>query len=97
MVALILIYIVYIEILLWTKPKGIKTIGLRSKKWAEETKVLAANQGLYNGFFTRVLIWSLIAIKTDVAILFLICVFITGIYDACSTQKNKILYLHLLD
>ena len=49
-VALIHIYIVYLEMVLWTTKKGIKTFGLKDKTFAEETKVMAANQGLYNGF-----------------------------------------------
>ena len=44
------IYFLILEMFLWTKPKGIKTFGLKSKAFAEETSVLAANQGLYNGF-----------------------------------------------
>ncbi len=78
---------------LWTKPKGIKAFGLKNKEFAEETKVMAANQGLYNGFLAAGLIWSILANKTDVAIFFLACVFIAGIYGAYSTKKNKILYI----
>ena len=53
LVALEHFYFLVLEMFLWTKPKGIKTFGLKSKEFAEETKVLAANQGLYNGFFKR--------------------------------------------
>ena len=60
LVALIHIYILVLEMILWTKPKGIKTFGLKSKEFAEDTKVLAANQGLYNGFLATGLIWSLL-------------------------------------
>ncbi|TVZ56614.1 putative membrane protein [Lutibacter sp. Hel_I_33_5] len=93
LVAIIHIYIVYIEMALWTKPKGIKTFGLKSKEFAEETKVLAANQGLYNGFLVAGLIWSLVAVKTDVALFFLGCVFVAGLYGAYSTKKKSILYI----
>ncbi len=92
-VALIHIYIVFLEMVLWTTPKGIKTFGLKSKEFAEETKVLAANQGLYNGFLAAGLIWSLISEKTDVAIFFLICVFVAGIYGAYSTKKPRIMFV----
>ncbi len=78
---------------LWTKPKGIKTFGLKSKEFAEETKVMGANQGLYNGFLAAGLIWALIAVKIDVAIFFLACVFVAGIYGAYSTKKIRILYI----
>lgn len=78
---------------LWTKPKGIKTFRLKNKEFAEETRVMAANQGLYNGFLAAGLIWSILANKTDVAIFFLACVFVAGIYGAYSTKKTKILYI----
>ncbi|OSY88830.1 membrane protein [Tenacibaculum holothuriorum] len=93
LVALIHIYIVVLEMVLWTKPKGIKTFGLKSKEFAEETKVLAANQGLYNGFLAAGLIWSMISQKTDVAIFFLACVFVAGIYGAYSTKKPRIFFI----
>ena len=90
LIALIHIYILIIEMFLWTKPKGIKTFGLKSREFAEETKVMAANQGLYNGFLAAGLIWSIFSQKLDVAIFFSICVFVAGCYGAYSTQKIKI-------
>lgn len=93
LVALIHIYIVILEMVLWTKPKGIKTFGLKNKEFAEETKVLAANQGLYNGFLAAGLIWAMISSKIDVAIFFAICVFIAGCYGAYSTQKPRIFFV----
>ncbi len=93
LVAFIHLYIVVLEMLLWTKPKGIKTFGLKSKEFAEETKVLAANQGLYNGFLAAGLIWSIISNKADVAIFFLICVFVAGLYGAYSTKKPRIMFV----
>ena len=53
-------YFLMLEMFLWTTPKGIKTFGLKSKEFAEDTKVLAANQGLYNGFLAAGLVYSLI-------------------------------------
>ncbi|WP_299124409.1 DUF1304 domain-containing protein [uncultured Tenacibaculum sp.] len=93
LVALIHIYIVILEMVLWTKPKGIKTFGLKSKEYAEETKILAANQGLYNGFLAAGLIWSILSVKTDVALFFLGCVFVAGIYGAYSTKKPRIFFV----
>ncbi len=93
LVSLIHIYILILEMVLWTKPKGIKTFGLKNKEFAEETKVLAANQGLYNGFLAAGLIWSMLSQKVDVAIFFLICIFIAGIYGAYSTKKPRILII----
>ncbi len=92
-IAVIHIYIVILEMVLWTKPKGIKAFGLKNKEFAEETKILAANQGLYNGFLAGGLIWSIISQKTDVAIYFIICVFIAGVYGAYSTKKSKIFFI----
>lgn len=77
----------------WTSKKGIKAFGLKSKEFAEETKVLAANQGLYNGFLAAGLIWSLIISSIPVAYFFFFCVLIAGMYGAYSTKKIKILYI----
>ena len=93
LVAVIHAYIVYLEMFLWTTRKGIKAFGLKSKEFAVETKVLAANQGLYNGFLAAGLIWSIIIKNTDTALFFLICIFVAGIYGAYSTKKKSILYI----
>ena len=86
------IYFMILEMFLWTKPKGMKAFGLTKEK-AEDSKVLAANQGLYNGFLAAGLIWGLVADKNQVIIFFLICVVIAGIYGAYSTKKIKLFYL----
>lgn len=85
------IYFMILEMFLWTKPKGMKAFGLTKEK-AEDSKVLAANQGLYNGFLAAGLIWGLVADKNQVIIFFLICVVIAGIYGAYSTKKIKLFY-----
>jgi len=87
------IYFLVLEMFLWTKPKGIKTFGLKSKEFAEETKVLAANQGLYNGFLAGGLIYSLIIDNYNFSIFFLICVTIAAIYGSYSTQKIRLFYI----
>ena len=92
-VALEHIYFLILEMFLWTKPKGIKTFGLKSKEFAEETKVLAANQGLYNGFLAAGLIYSLITADKDLSIFFLVCVTIAAIYGSYSTQKIRLFYI----
>jgi len=89
------IYFMILEMFLWTKPKGMKAFGL-SKEKAEDSKVLAANQGLYNGFLAAGLIWGLVAEKNDIIIFFLICVVIAGIYGAYSTKKIKLFYFQSL-
>ncbi len=92
-VALEHFYFLILEMFLWTKPKGIKTFGLKSKAFAEETKALAANQGLYNGFLAAGLIYSLIIENINFSIFFLICVTIAGIYGSYSTKKIKLFYV----
>ena len=89
-VALEHLYFLVLEMFLWTTPKGIKAFGLKSKSFAEETKVLAANQGLYNGFLAAGLIYGMIKDSTDIIIFFLICVTLAGLYGSYSTKKKKL-------
>ncbi|MFT5762137.1 MAG: putative membrane protein [Polaribacter sp.] len=86
-------YFLVLEMFLWTTSKGIKTFGLKSKEFAEETKVLAANQGLYNGFLSAGLIWSLLTKDLNVSVFFLSCVIIAGVYGAYSTKKIRLFYI----
>ncbi|MFK8060394.1 MAG: DUF1304 domain-containing protein [Polaribacter sp.] len=96
LVAIIHIYILYLEMALWTTKKGIKTFGLKDKQFAEETKVMAANQGLYNGFLAAGFIWAFISDNPNTAIFFFSCVAIAGIYGAYSTKKRSILYIQTI-
>ena len=86
-------YFLILEMFLWTKPKGINTFKLKSKEFAEETKVLAANQGLYNGFLAAGLLFSIIQKDITIAIFFLSCVTIAGIYGSYSTKQIKLFYV----
>lgn len=95
-VALIHIYIVYLEMFLWTTKKGIKAFGLKNKEFAIETKVLAANQGLYNGFLVAGLLWAIYSQNSDIAFFFLGCVFVAGIYGFYSTKKIRIFYIQTI-
>lgn len=92
-VALEHFYFLILEMFLWTKPKGIKTFSLKSKEFAEETKVLAANQGLYNGFLAAGLIFSIVENDMKTTIFFLICVTLAGIYGSYSTKQIKLFYV----
>jgi len=92
-VALEHLYFLILEMFLWTTPKGIKTFGLESKEFAEKTKVLAANQGLYNGFLAAGLIFGLITNTKCFIAFFLICIVIAGIYGAYSTKKIRLFYV----
>ena len=86
-------YFLILEMFLWTKPKGIKTFKLKSKEFAEETRVLAANQGLYNGFLAAGLLFSIIQKDITTAVFFLVCVTIAGIYGSYSTKQIKLFYI----
>lgn len=92
-VALEHVYFLILEMFLWTTKKGIRTFGLKSKEFAEDTKVLAANQGLYNGFLAAGLLFSLWQKDINTTIFFLICVTIAGIYGSYSTKKIKLFYV----
>lgn len=100
LVALIHVYIVVLEMFLWDTPKGRKVFNT-TPEFAAESKVLAANQGLYNGFLAAGLIWSLLlglgmgAAGRPVALFFLGCVLVAGLYGA-ATATRKILYVQAL-
>ena len=85
-----------LEMYLWDKPIGLKIFN-QSKKQAAGTKVLAANQGLYNGFLAAGLIWGLFRGSHGVESLlfFLTCILIAGIFGAI-TVKRTILYVQAL-
>ena len=87
------LYFLILEMFLWTTTKGIKTFGLKSKEFAEETRVLAANQGLYNGFLAAGLIYSLVLENRDFMLFFLSCIIIAGVYGAYSTKKIRLFYV----
>lgn len=88
------VYFMILEMFYWTKPKGLKAFGMK-KEQAENSKVLAANQGLYNGFLSAGLIWSIVDknYSKEIAIFFLSCVIIAGIYGAYSTAKRKLFFI----
>ncbi|HJP79058.1 MAG TPA: DUF1304 domain-containing protein [Pseudonocardiaceae bacterium] len=96
-VAAIHIYIVILEMFLWTKPRGQKAFGLTAE-FAEQTAALAANQGLYNGFLAAGLIWGLIAtdpVGYAARVFFLICVIVAGVYGTLTANK-RILFIQAL-
>jgi putative membrane protein len=77
LVALIHVYILVLEMFLWTSERGRKAFGT-TPEFAEQTRTLGANQGLYNGFLAAGLIWGLIADSDATKIFFLICVAVAG-------------------
>ncbi len=96
-IAVLHLYFLYLEMFAWTSPKGLK-IFRNDAEFAQKSAVLAANQGLYNGFLAAGLIWSLIAAETEalhLKIFFLSCVAIAGIYGGISANK-KIFFIQAL-
>lgn len=91
LVALEHIYILVMEMFLWTKPRTLKVFGL-TREFAESTKALAANQGLYNGFLAAGLVWGLLHPNNDfglqLCIFFLLCILIAAIYGAMTVKKS---------
>ncbi len=95
-VALLHVYFLVLEMFLWDKPAGLRAFG-HTAEAAAASKVLAANQGLYNGFLAAGLLWglSLGAGGTHIKIFFLLCVLIAGVYGAL-TASRKILFVQAL-
>jgi len=94
LVAAIHLYIVYLEMAAWDTPKGHKAFGL-TPEFARESKVLAANQGLYNGFLAVGLLWGLYTGNFQFKAFFLGCVVGAGLYGA-ATANRRILYIQAL-
>ena len=93
LIALLHVYFLVLEMFLWTKPAGRRAFGL-SAEFAEASKRLAANQGLYNGFLAAGLIWgvSLGNGAFPVKLFFLVCVLVAGVFGAL-TVSRKILWV----
>jgi putative membrane protein len=95
LVAALHLYFLVLEMFLWTKPLGLKTFRNSPEK-AADSAVLAANQGLYNGFLAAGLIWGLLqavpAFAFQIKTFFLLCVIVAGIYGA-ATVSRRILWV----
>lgn len=96
LVAAIHVYILVLEMFLWDTKSGRKAFNL-SADFARDTRVLAANQGLYNGFLAAGLLWGLWLGDAgfQVKLFFLACVLIAGVFGAATASK-KILYVQAL-
>lgn len=93
LIAALHLYIMVLEMALWETPRARKTFGT-DPEFASKTKVLAANQGLYNGFLAAGLIWGLWqgAAGHDVEVFFLTCIAVAGIFGAM-TANRRILFV----
>jgi putative membrane protein len=96
LLALIHVYILVLEMFLWNTPKGHEAFNL-TPEFAAQTQVLAANQGLYNGFLAAGLFWGL-WLGTEgfaVKVFFLACILVAGVYGA-ATATRKILFIQAI-
>lgn len=95
-VALLHVYFLVLEMFLWDKPAGLRAFG-QTPEAAKASKVLAANQGLYNGFLAAGLAWGLVLGDSGIGVkvFFLVCVLIAGLYGA-ATASRKILFVQAL-
>ena len=87
LVAALHVWFLVLEMFLWTKPAGLKTFRNTPEK-AETTRVLAANQGLYNGFLAAGLLWGLVTSQWNVVVFFLLCVVVAALYGAWSVSRR---------
>jgi putative membrane protein len=97
LVAALHVYFLVLEMFLWATPVGQKAFG-RTAEEQESTKILAANQGLYNGFLAAGLVWSLIGsdlVAIPIRTFFLGCVLVAGIYGGM-TASRKILFIQAI-
>ena len=96
LVALLHVYFLVLEMFLWDKPAGLRAFG-QTLEAAKASKVLAANQGLYNDFLAAGLMWGLMLGPggTNVKLFFLGCVLIAGLFGA-ATASRKILFVQAL-
>jgi putative membrane protein len=87
-------YFLYLEMFAWTSPATQKAFGITTA-FAVESKTLAANQGLYNGFLAAGCLWAILApghLQVQLTLFFSTCIVVAGIYGGL-TVSRKILYI----
>ncbi|MGD0850570.1 DUF1304 domain-containing protein [Bradyrhizobium sp.] len=94
LVAVLHVYFLILEMFLWTRPLGLKTFRNSPQK-AADSAVLAANQGLYNGFLAAGLAWGLLqgdpGFAFQIKVFFLLCVIVAGVYGAATVSRRILL------
>jgi putative membrane protein len=94
LVAALHVYFLVLEMFLWTRPLGLKTFRNTLEK-ANDSAVLAANQGLYNGFLAAGLVWGLVesvpGFAFEIKTFFLLCVVVAGVYGAATVSRRILL------
>ncbi|MDN0201055.1 DUF1304 domain-containing protein [Streptomyces sp. S.PNR 29] len=96
-IAALHVYILVLEMFLWTRPRTRAAFGT-TQAFAEETRTLAANQGLYNGFLAAGLVWGAVAsdpVGFQAKVFFLVCVAVAGLYGA-ATAGRRIVFVQTL-
>ena len=94
LVALLHAWFLVLEMFLWTRPIGLRTFR-QSAESAAASRVLAANQGLYNGFLAAGLLYGLIVQSREIVLLFLAFVIVAGLYGG-ATANRKIFFVQAL-
>lgn len=94
LVGLLHAWFMVLEMFLWTRPAGLKTFRNTPER-AEATRVLAANQGLYNGFLAAGLAYGVVTGSREFCLFFLACVVLAGLYGAYSVSR-RILFVQAL-
>lgn len=79
-----------LEMFFWDHPVGRKVFSMTEEQSANSA-ILAANQGLYNGFIAAGLLWGLVARKRDVQMFFLLCVIVAGVFGAMTAKPTILL------
>jgi putative membrane protein len=94
LVAALHIYFLVLEMFLWRTPFGRRTFGT-TPEFAESSAVLAANQGLYNGFLAAGLLWALVWYGTangrPILTFFLACIVVAGIYGGATVNRRIVI------
>jgi len=83
-------FIFVLEVFFWDKQAGIKAFNL-TKNFADQTKVMAVNQGFYNAFLASGLLLSMLFKQTSSALFVLCCIFIAGIVGGITSNKKIVL------
>lgn len=94
LIAVLHVYILVLEMFWWQTPRAQRAFGT-TPEFAKATAVLAANQGLYNGFLAAGLLWGLLSGGFAIKVFFLLCVLIAGVYGGL-TASRRILYIQAL-
>jgi putative membrane protein len=94
LVALEHVYILVLEMFLWTTPRAQRVFGI-TPEFARQSRSLAANQGLYNGFLAAGLLWGIAhpnpQIGTQIQLFFLLCVLVAAIYGGITVKRSILL------